>query len=339
MKTLVWTGAETMKVEQQERPVVQANEVIIQVDVVGICGSEIEGYLGHNSLRVPPLVMGHEFCGRIVDKGREVSSIEIGSKVVVNPLLNCGTCDRCRRGLENLCDERKIIGIHRSGAFAEYVAVPASSVVVVSENLDSFSASLAEPLACCLRAVRRAMTLHPFSNVLIYGAGAIGLLSGFVAQILGANKVIIVDINDERLKTVQNVGFHDVINTKMEDLDNKLKNITGEKGVDVVIDAAGFLPTRSQAMNVVNPGGVIMNVGLGIDETPLPINQQIRSETMILGSFCYTKQDFYDAVQLLEEGKINRDGWSEIRPLENGQQAFSELVNGEIEKSKIFLTL
>ncbi|MDT8860348.1 alcohol dehydrogenase catalytic domain-containing protein [Alkalihalobacillus sp. MEB130] len=339
MKTLVWTGPNTMKVEETERPSIQTDEVLIQVEAVGICGSEIEGFLGHNSLRIPPLVMGHEFCGRVVEVGEEVETLTAGRKVTVNPLINCGVCDRCRKGTENLCDNRQIIGINRSGAFAEYVAVPASAVHVISETLDPFTASLAEPLACCLRAARRAMAIQPFANVLIYGAGTIGLLSGFVSQILGANKVIMVDINDERLKTVQGSGIDYVINSKTEDVEGKLKKIVGEKGIDIIIDAAGFLPTRTQAMQLVNSGGVIMNVGLGIDETPIPVNQQIRSETTLLGSFCYTKQDFYDAVQLLEEGKISHEGWSEVRPLEEGQEAFTDLVNGEVINSKIFLSL
>ncbi|MBA4493356.1 zinc-binding dehydrogenase [Paenactinomyces guangxiensis] len=337
MKTLVWTGPNTMKVEQQDIPSVQQGEVLIMVETVGICGSEIEGFLGHNSLRKPPLVMGHEFCGRIAKLGEDAGSFSIGSKVVVNPLIHCGQCDRCRRGVENLCDNREIIGIHRPGAFAEYVVVPASSVTVVPEDLNSNRASLAEPLACCLRAVRRVLSIYPFANVLIYGAGAIGLLSGLVAKILGANKVIILDLNNERLKTVQQAGIDFVINPKTEDVPARISKIAGEKGIDVIIDAAGFLPTRTQAFELINPGGVIMNIGLGIDETPLRINHLIRSEITVLGSFCYTRQDFHDAVQLLVDGKISEEGWSETRPLEAGQDAFSEIVAGKATESKIFL--
>lgn len=339
MKTLVWTAPRTMKIEQMDEPVIKSDEVLIKVEAVGICGSEIEGFLGHNSLRIPPLIMGHEFCGRIADVGKDVANLKIGSKVIVNPLISCGRCDRCRRGAENLCDNRKIIGIHRPGAFAEYVAVPASCVNVIHEDLNSYSAALAEPLACCLRAARRALSMHPFSNVMIYGAGAIGLLSAYVSKILGAGRVIVVDINDERLNNIQNAGIEFVINSKAENVESKIKKITQEKGVDVIIDAAGFLPTRTEAVKLINPGGIIMNIGLGIDETPLLINHQIRSEISILGSFCYTRQDFHDAVQLITEGKISHEGWSEIRPLESGPEAFIELVNGKVVNSKILLAI
>lgn len=337
MKTLVWTGPNEMKLKTASYPVPKEDEVLIKVDVVGICGSEIEGFLGHNSLRVPPLVMGHEFCGYIEQLGSNVTNFKVGQKAIINPLISCGICDRCRKGTENLCDNREILGIHRPGSFSQYVVVPKESVYIVEETLNSYSASLAEPLACCVRAVRRALAHHPFSNVLIYGAGAIGLLSGYVAQILGANKVIIADINKERLQTIEQAGIEYVIHSTTENVEEKLATITGEKGVDVIIDAAGFLPTRKEAMHIINAGGVIMNIGLGINETPLPLNDQIRSEITILGSFSYTKQDFDDAIQLLVEGKVTHEGWSEVRPLEEGQQAFTDLVNGKVSNSKIFL--
>jgi 2-desacetyl-2-hydroxyethyl bacteriochlorophyllide A dehydrogenase len=335
MKALVWTNPNEMLIQEVEKPSAQNGEVVIKVDAVGICGSEIEGFLGHNSLRVPPLVMGHEFSGVVVESND--SEDLVGKRVVVNPLINCGKCNRCRQGLENLCDNRQILGIHRPGAFGEYVAVPSSAVVPIPEQLNSYAASLTEPLACSLRATRRAMSEKPFANVLVYGAGTIGLLSAFIAKILGAENVIVMDLNEERLKTVQEAGVEHVIQSNKENVAERVTEITGEKGVDVIIDAAGFIPTRQEAVQIVNPGGVIMNIGLGIDETPIPINQTIRSEITQLGSFCYTKQDFYDALQLLISGKINESIWSEVRTIEEGHQSFEDLVNGKVIKSKIFL--
>jgi threonine dehydrogenase-like Zn-dependent dehydrogenase len=338
MKVLSWNGPKQIDVEERPIPECKKDEVLIRVDVVGICGSEIEGFLGHNSLRVPPLIMGHEFSGYIEEIGEEVQNVVIGSKVVVNPLISCGSCPKCRRGLENLCDNRQIIGVHRPGAFAEYVVVPESSVIEVPKSLDSYTASLSEPLACCLRAVRRALAHHPFSNVLIYGAGAIGVLSGFVADILGARKVVIADINNDRLTTLNSVGFNHTLNPNEENFEEKLSEMAGPEGIDVVIDAAGFLPTRTQAASIVNTGGVIMNIGLGIDETPLPVNVFIRSEITVLGSFCYTKQDFHDAVNLLVDSKIDIKGWTQARELKEGQQAFLDLIGNKVENSKIFLS-
>lgn len=337
MKALVWNAAEVMDFEERERPALLAGEVLIDVETVGICGSEIEGYLGHNSLRIPPLVMGHEFCGRIAEVSPGIDDLQPGQKVVVNPLLFCGHCDRCLKGLTQLCDQRKIIGIHRSGAFAETVAVPRSAVVPVPETISSFRASLAEPLACSLRATRRALLNHSLANVVVFGAGGIGLLCAMTARILGASRVMIVDTNAERLRIAQQVGIDAVANPREQAVEEKARAVFGTKGIDVVIDAAGFQPTREAAVKLLNPGGTLMNIGLGIDGTNLPINHTIRSEIEILGSFCYTRQDFHDAVELLVSGRITEQGWTEIRPLSEGGNAFADLVGGRVNVGKIFL--
>jgi len=340
MQALVWTAAEKMEyTANREKPVAQEDEVLIRVEAVGICGSEIEGYLGHNSLRVPPLVMGHEFCGRIEEIGGRVTGLNVGQKAVVNPLRNCGACAACRKGQPQLCSTRSIVGIHRPGAFGEWVAVPASSVVPVPAELDSFRASLSEPLACSLRATRRAMQRHNFANVVVFGAGGIGILCAKVARLLGAERVIMLDTQDERLRMAAQVAADATINPRSVDIRAELDRIVGDKGVDVVIDAAGFQPTRAAAVSIVNPGGTIMNVGLGIDDTVLPINVQIRGEIEILGSFCYNQQDFRDAVDLLANGSVTEEGWTEVRPLSAGDGAFQDLINGRVKSGKIFLTM
>src|SRR3954453_10983311 len=127
MQALVWTGPRQMAVQDLATPTAQPGEVLLAVDAVGICGSELSGYLGHNSLRVPPLVMGHEFAGTVTATGGHVINLRAGDQVVVNPLIACGECALCRLGLENLCSKRQIIGIHRPGAFAEFVVAPAAN--------------------------------------------------------------------------------------------------------------------------------------------------------------------------------------------------------------------
>jgi len=337
MNVIVWNAPETMNAEQHEVPKPQADEVLIRVLGVGICGSEIEGYLGHNSLRVPPLIMGHEICGRVEQNGAGANQYSVGQKVVVNPLLFCDECSSCLKGLTQLCAKRQIVGIHRPGGFAQYVAVSQSTLVPVSESMNPYRASFAEPLACSLRAARRAMDRHSFPNVVVFGAGGIGLLSAKVARLLGSSEVIIVDTNDERLQMARNNQFEHTFNPIKGSLKEYAAMLFGSKGVDVVIDAAGFQPTRESGMELLNPGGTFMNIGLGIDETKLFINRLIRSEIEILGSFCYTRQDFYDAVQLLEQGAITEEGWTEVRGMTEANMAFQDLVSGKVINGKIFL--
>ncbi|WCK53229.1 galactitol-1-phosphate 5-dehydrogenase [Aneurinibacillus sp. Ricciae_BoGa-3] len=339
MQTLVWTKPNGMEIQDLPVPAYRDDEVLLKVDAVGICGSEVEGYIGHNSLRVPPLVMGHEFSGEITELGTSVSGFVKGQRVAVNPLISCGHCTPCRKGLLQLCDKRKIIGIHRPGAFAEYVNVPASAIHVIPDTLGPFRASLTEPLACSLRATRRAMQNHSFANVVVFGAGTIGLLSFVTAQILGASRVIVVDTNEARLKTPERMGATGTISPAQPGYLQKIKTAMGPSGIDVVIDAVGLQTTRSAAVEIINPGGTIMNIGLGTDITRIPINVCVRSEISVLGSYSYGPQDFNDALELIKDGKIEENGWSEIRSLRDGDRAFQELVKGNIQSSKIFLTI
>jgi len=339
MKALVWTAPERMELQEIATPTPGPCEVLVKVEVVGICGSEIEGYLGHNSLRVPPLVMGHEFCGIVVACGEGADGFKPGTRVVVNPLSACGGCNACAKRLPQLCASRRIVGIHRPGAFGEWVVVPASGVVPVSDGISPFRAALAEPLACSLRATRRAMERHPGANVVVFGAGGIGLLCAKAAKILGARAVMIIDTNPLRLDIAAATAADAVFDPRSGDPKDAAAAFGGELGVDVVVDAAGFQPTRSSAVDIVNPGGTIMNVGLGIDQTSMPVNVLIRNEIEVLGSFCYTEQDFHDAVRLLEDGRVTESGWTEIRRLDEGGRAFQELVEGKVTLGKILLAM
>ncbi|MDQ6419715.1 galactitol-1-phosphate 5-dehydrogenase [Paenibacillus sp. LHD-117] len=337
MKTAVWSAPEHIRIEERDIPEPGPGEVLLRIQSVGICGSELEGYLGHNSLRVPPLVMGHETCGIVERNGAGADRYVPGQKAVVNPLLYCGLCRSCRNGYTQLCEKRQIIGVHRPGAFAEFAVVPEGALVAVSAELNPFRASLAEPLACSLRATRRAMVRHPLAAVVVFGAGGIGMLCAMAARILGASEVLIADTNTERLEMVRRLGFRLTANPREESLESVVRAAFNGKGTDVVVDAAGFQPTRETAIRLVNPGGTFMNIGLGIDETELPINYLIRSEIELLGSFCYTARDFADAVELLEQGKITEEGWTEIRPLDEADAAFRNLVQGKVSSGKIFL--
>lgn len=336
MKALVWTGAESMEWRDVGESGLKRDEVWIEVEAVGICGSEIEGYLGHNSLRKPPLVMGHEFSGVVKSCGEEVTDLVEGQRVVVNPLLFCGDCAACRKGLTQLCSARAIIGIHRPGAFAEGVAVPRSAVIAVSNTISPYRAALAEPLACSLRAARRALQRHSNASVLVFGAGGIGLLSAMSAKLLGARHIVIADTNDKRLEMALRVVADDTVNPLTVGREG-IRAMFGDDGIDVVIDAAGFQSTREAAIHLLQAGGTLMNIGLGIDATSLPMNVMTRQEIEILSSFCYTNQDFLDAVRLLEEGRVSEAGWTEVRPMPEGAQAFRELVSGSVHTGKIIL--
>lgn len=340
MDALVWTGARAMEVRHEPVPTPDFGEVLIEIGAVGICGSELSGYLGQNSLRKPPLIMGHEAAGTVVIANggffANHSPARTGVRVAFNPLVSCGSCDRCNIGLENICRTRKVIGAHRAGAFARFVAVPATLCTILPDSLSFTAGSLIEPLACSLRAVNMTHA-KPDKSLLIIGAGPIGLFCLAAARAAGFKEIAISDISESRLETARRWGARYPINAIKEDVVAAAHSIQSG-GVGAVIDAVGMHLTREQAVKAVVPGGRVVYIGLHEEASPLAANYMIRQEISVVGTFGYTKADFARALQLLERNEIQpTSDWLEERPLTSGRDSFEELINGTSRFAKIIL--
>lgn len=335
MQQLVWTGPRAMEMRETPLPPLQPGEVRLRVAAVGICGSDLGGYLGHNSLRKPPLVMGHEFSGTVV--ARNDSSLAIDTPVTVNPLLACGACPICARGLDNLCPQRQIVGIHRPGAFAQFVDVPASACHPLPDGVTLLSGSLAEPLACALRAVRLG-GVGPGDRVLVLGAGTLGLFSLAVALRAGASAAIVADPNPVRRAAAAAWGATHTLDPLADPPEALARSIGDGLGADVAIDAVGAQATRNTAVQALRPGGRAVLLGLHEDNTLLPGNHIVRQEVLISGSFAYTRADFAAALRLLAAGWLRPErAWLAERPLNEGAEAFAELTSGKNLVAKIVL--
>jgi 2-desacetyl-2-hydroxyethyl bacteriochlorophyllide A dehydrogenase len=336
MKALVYEGPRRLALRDFDVPTAGPGEIVVKVEAVGICGSELEGYLGHSSVRKAPLVMGHEFAGEVVSQAATTTAAEIplGSKVVINPLLSCGHCRRCREGRPNICRDRRIIGIHRPGAFAEYVAVPESSARLVPQGMDAALASLAEPLAVCIHALKLGLGLEPDNGLLIFGAGPIGLLTLQAAQAMGVRRTLIVDRQPSRLAYAERLGS---AAARPEELDAAFESGFGAEGVDTVVDCVGVRQTRETAIDRINAGGQVILVGLGQDETPLPMNRVVRQEISLIGSYTYSEADFAEAVGLLTSGAIVREGWTGACGLSEAAEAFASLAAGTCAYGKMII--
>ena len=342
MQALVWLGPRNMVHRAEPIPKLAADEILISVDAVGICGSELSGFLGHNSLRVPPLIMGHECAGRVVQATEgtfatgEIATV--GACVTFNPLVVCGTCDRCLVGKSNLCRRRQLIGAHRPGAFAQYLALPARQCYPIPDSLSLVAGSLAEPLACSIRAVTLTQ-VKPQERLLILGAGPIGLCALAAARARGVEQIIVSDVMPQRLEIAGRWGASDVINAREQDVIAFVQE-RYPGGVDCVIDAVGATPVRTQAIRSVVPGGRVVFIGLHDEESVLPANYIIRQEITLTGSFAYTDDDFTQAIDLLIRGIVQPSAdWLEERPLSDGPAAFAELVDGTAKTAKIVLTV
>ncbi|MDQ3420100.1 MAG: alcohol dehydrogenase catalytic domain-containing protein [Acidobacteriota bacterium] len=310
-------------------------EVIVRVSAVGICGSELEGYLGYSSIRKPPLVMGHEFSAFVTHDGSRERRFPVGTLVTVNPLMTCRRCRACKRGATNLCIHRKLIGVSRQGGMAEYVAVPEENVHVLPEGVSALQGSLSEPLAVAVRAVELSR-FALLDRVAIIGAGSIGLLTLQVIRSLGPADIAVIDIADERLATASALGATTTLNTKPRQSEPK-DFVEHEHSYDIVLECVGRDETRALASRLAAPGGRIVLVGLHDQHSSMDFNAIVRHELQVLGSYVYSDANFSTAIEFLRLGRIATEPWIIERPLQEGPRSFQELTTGAGMNHKVVL--
>ena len=327
MKALVYTGAEALSHNDVADPVAGADETIVRVDSVGICGSDMHAFLGHDERRPAPLILGHEAAG-IIEEGQRT-----GERVTVNPLVACGTCPACRSGRDNLCPYRQIISMPpREGAFAQRIAIPESNLVTVPDAISFEQAALAEPIACGWHAVRlgkRALGGDVGGvEALVIGGGAIGLGAALSLATQGISDVVIAEPNALRRRYLEQKCDRATVDPA---------DFPAGVSFDLVVDAVGYQATRAEASARVRPGGVILHIGLGSAEGGLDVRRMTLQEITFIGTYTYTAQDFRDTAEAMFNGALGPLDWTESRPLADGQAAFADIREGATEAPKIIL--
>lgn len=339
VKALVWEAARSMAIRDVAEPEAQPGEVVIEVHCAGICGSELSGYLGHNALRVPPLVMGHEFAGNVVAVGDGVAQshpeLTLGRAVTANPMTWCGECVYCKRGLNHLCVRRKLIGAHRPGAYAQRVSAPANVVVALPDGMPLRTAALAEPTGVALR-IASVSGAQPGDSVLIVGAGPIGLLALQALHLRGVKSVFISDLDRERLAMGEALGGIP-LHPQDTDVVQSVRAATDGLGAAATIDAVGAAVTRATCVAATASAGTLVLSGLHEETSAIPAAEIIRREIVLRGCFCYLPSDIVDAVALLHAGKIRLDPWIVEAPLGDGGPWFERLIGSPGAVSKVLL--
>lgn len=328
MKALVYTAPNEVTYRDEPLPMPAKGEVLIRVERVGICGSDMHAYHGRDPRRVPPLILGHEIVGDIVDgPGR-------GRRVTVNPLITCGTCDYCREGRDNLCANRTMIGMTRAGGFAEWVTTAASSVIDIPSAMPARTAALTEPAATALHAVElaRRSLVRPLADarVLVLGGGAVGLLAALLLQSEGVRSIALAETNELRRRAAGRACTATIV-------DPALGDGVDEASVDLVIDAVGAKATRAAALAAVRPGGVVMHVGLADWASEIDMRKLTLAEVTLIGTYTYTMADLVATVAALARGAFGDLAWVEERPLADGAVAFRDLHEGRCAAAKILL--
>lgn len=322
MKALVYEAVGTLSFREVPDPAPVEGEQLIRVGAVGICGSDMHAYLGHDDRRPAPLILGHEAAGCVIGGARD------GERVTVNPLVTCGTCPACKSKRENLCPKRQIISMPpREGAFAQYLTMPEVNLVTIPEDVPFAKAALAEPLAVSWHAIRLGLSsLHPESRrkALVLGGGAIGLAASLALRAMDVTDVTIVEPNPDRRNFLIEVC-------------GQIAQESGEGVFPIVVDAVGYAATRATASALAEPGGVILHVGLGDDAGGLDIRRMTLQEISFIGTYTYTAQDFRDTAQAIFDGRLGPLDWAETRSLNDGQRAFQDLRAGTVAAPKIIL--
>ncbi len=309
-------------------PKVGRDEVLIRVTRTGICGTDVHIFNGHYAADRLPMIPGHEFCGTVAGLGQDVRHLSEGQAVVADINIGCGTCYWCRRNEVLNCPAMTQVGIGCDGAFAEYVVVPARLVIPVPVGMPEALQALVEPVACVVRAARKARVGFGQSAVVL-GAGPIGNLHVQMLRLCGAAPIIAADLSEDRCRMAMEVGADAAISDPAL-LKAEVLARTGGRGADLVIESVGSPRLYAQAFDLIRKGGHVAFFGItGPDETvPVDILRTVLEENSVKGSVAGMGEDMHDALTLLAHGRFQTDAFTGASyALEDIQMAFDTLAN------------
>lgn len=335
MKVAVMNGIGRMGYVENPIPQPKDNEVLVKLNYVGICGSDMHYYeMGRigDCVVKPPFVLGHEAGGIVVEVGKEVKHLKTGDRVAVEPGKTCGKCEFCREGTYNLCPDVKFFATPPvDGVFQEYVAHEGNLCFKLPENVGTLEGALIEPLAVGFHVAKQGEA-HAGQRAVIFGAGCIGLVSMMALKACGVSKVYVVDVMEKRLEKAMELGADGVINGKDEDVLEKGKELTCGRGFDLAVETAGMDITTNQAIQAVRKGANIVLVGYGKTGMmnlmmSLALDKEITFKTVFRYRHIYPM-----AIEAVAQGKINLEGLvTHIFDFKDIQIAMDRSVNEKVE--------
>ncbi|NSW90308.1 MAG: galactitol-1-phosphate 5-dehydrogenase [Firmicutes bacterium] len=341
MKALVLKDYKKFEVEDVPTPEIGPEDVLIRVKACSICGSDVHGMDGSTGRRIPPIIMGHEASGVIDKTGSNVRNFKPGDRVTFDSTIYCGKCYYCFNGKINLCDNRRVLGVscseyRQNGAFAEYVAVPQHILYRIPDTVSFERAAMVEPLSIALHALNRT-SLKLNDNVVVVGAGMIGLL---IIQLLinaGCGKVIAVDIDPDKLQFAEKFGAFAGIKADGGNVVEEIYNITKNRGVDVSFEVVGISSTLDIAVKCLKKGGLATIVGNLSPVVELPLQLVVTREITLNGS-CASAGEYERCLDMIAGGAVDIDTFiSAVAPLEEGAAWFKRLYDKEPGLMKVIL--
>jgi L-iditol 2-dehydrogenase len=330
-----------MEMADVPKPVIGADDVLVRVKACGICGSDVHGFDGSTGRRIPPLVMGHEAAGVVVETGVKVRNLPGGTRVTFDSTVSCGACFFCRRGQINLCENRQVLGVscgdyRRQGAFAEYVAVPQHIVYALPDSLSFEQAAMIEAVSVALHAVG----LTPVKlgdTAVVVGSGMVGLLVVQALRLAGCAQVIAVDLDDLRLKLASQLGADEGLNPEKCDVPAAVGVRTHGRGADVAVEVVGATAPIKTAIGSLRKGGVLTLVGNISPMAEIPLQAVVTRQITLFGS-CASAGEYPACIDLIARGAIRVDPMISAKaPLAEGPQWFHRLYNKEPNLMKVIL--
>jgi len=343
MKALYYSGDKKTELRHVPKPIPDDGEYLIQMASCGICGSDFEGYLGKTGRRIPPMVMGHEGAGVIVQTPKD-AKYPVGTRVVVFPNFYCGKCESCRNGLTNICDDKVFLGVMKNnGLMVEFVTAREEFLIPFDENLSFECAALTEPMAVAYDAAAKLTDeqIAGAESILVIGGGTIGLMILMMLKLRKAKRVVVSDPFDSRLALAKTLGADATLNPTKETFNEAVESLTDGKRFRFVFEAVGLSVTAESSIDALCTGGTAVWVGNADKMVQINMQKIVTTENKIMGSYTYTLDEFKECLELMAAGKVDATPLiTDTYSLDDGVEAFLALENNPRgEKVKVMLRI
>jgi 2-desacetyl-2-hydroxyethyl bacteriochlorophyllide A dehydrogenase len=336
VRALIFKAPDQAEIISVPEPAVASDDVLLRVQMVGLCGSDLNSFRGKNPMVSYPRIPGHEISATVVESPRNRADFVPGVNVTLSPYFNCGKCAACLRGRPNACQFNQTLGVQRDGALTEYISIPANRLYTAKLSLKELC--LVEPLTVGAHAAGRGR-IAPHDTVAVLGAGGVGLGVIAAAHFRGA-RTIAVDLEEEKLQLARAAGADHAINARAAKLQQQLNDLTDGRGPDVVVEAIGTPETFRTAVEVVASTGRVVYIGWVKEPVDYETRLFVQKELDILGSRNALPEDFRDVIRMLEEHRFPVDqAVSSIVPLEDAPRALSAWSENPARVKKIMVRL
>jgi L-iditol 2-dehydrogenase len=341
MKALLLSDVDRLEYVEVPTPTPGPDDVLVLVEACGICGSDLHGMDGSSGRRIPPLVMGHEFSGVVEDVGRNVDAWRVGDRVVSDSTISCGQCAYCRRGLVNLCDNRRVLGVscadyRRDGAFAQYVTVPGRVLYRLPEEVSFVEGAMVEPLSIAAHALART-SIDSTTTAVVVGSGMIGLLIVQALRAADCGRIIALDIDPHKLEQARSMGAEVVSASDPGFAAAAIRDLTDQQSANVAFEVVGKSATVGLAIDSVRKGGTVVLVGNLDPSVAMPLQAVVTREVTLVGTAA-SSGEYPWCIEMIAKRRLDVGSLvSAVAPLEDGAEWFERLRRGEDGLMKVVL--